>query len=355
MPVVIDLCSDEEPTPKRRRVDHVASILRPDEAEKRDVELVERAFTTEFGGNEKIQRNPQLEIVVDDACLVDKTLLGCLSSISDVTTCRSPSLCHLQQQDKWSCGYRNFQMMLTSLLPHMPAECTCWKHVSRTSTGRITVPDLRRIQHLMESSWQAGFDSKGAKHYKNSIVGKSSWIGAVEVSATLSYLGLDSCVVQFVKCPTSRELLAAFCVLYFTNFSAYSRLRESKDIVRELLRDAERYSSESTNEFSKLAPTLPLYLQWKGHSVTIAGVERKRGGGFFLLSFDPLKDAYKSKLSLDKGKAAPMRLSLKKLLINDWQLVLCTSSCISDTERLSRRDTSAVTAAPAAVMQAMQV
>ena len=70
---------------------------------------------------------------------------------------------------------------------------------------------------MYESCWKDGFDPKGAEHYNHRIVGKTSFIGAVEVSSVLSYLHIDSTVVQFIQCFESRSKLGPFVWAYFTD------------------------------------------------------------------------------------------------------------------------------------------
>ena len=43
------------------------------------------------------------------------------------------------------------------------------------------VPTVEEIQSTMEILWTEGFDRASAEHHMFSLVGKKTWIGAVEV------------------------------------------------------------------------------------------------------------------------------------------------------------------------------
>jgi len=76
---------------------------------------------------------------------------------------------HYLQSDNWSCGYRNLQMLISSMLP--------------TLTGIFPggVPNVEEIQRTMEILWSCGFDGRNAEHHCGVLVGKKTWIGTVEV------------------------------------------------------------------------------------------------------------------------------------------------------------------------------
>lgn len=101
-------------------------------------------------------------------------------------TIKRPSfyLLHIQQRDKWSCGFRNLQMLLVTLVPSLPPEHIYFDNGSWNGQA-FRVPSLQQLQASLERSWRAGYDPDGARHYQNRILGKNSKIGAVEVSTTL--------------------------------------------------------------------------------------------------------------------------------------------------------------------------
>jgi hypothetical protein len=257
----------------------------------------------------------------------------------------------------------------------------------------------------MEQSWQRGYDQRGAAHFRHGIVGRPSKVGAVELSSLLTYFQLDSTVIQFVVCDESRLLLGRFVKAYFDRCLG-CRLcsscigngsnstggggggRETSDLLArgiiERLESGSSTTSTSTSNtrlnYSNVEESCPnaippLYLQWEGHSVTVVGVEmdqkqeQKQPCNFLVL--DPLKSGTKLKQDVyttlenfgflnGVEETAPltyclpnslsclnvMRLSTKKLLQKDCQLVLSTMDPLKNN---TRSECNAITAANRAV------
>ena len=275
------------------------------------------------------------------------------------------SLLHLEQIDKWSCGFRNLQMMLTALLPHLPSNHSFYHCVPDTlapyptqcNHRPIPIPSLHQLQIFLQDSWRHGFDERGAEHYRQLIVGKEAKIGAMEVSTVLSYLYVDCAVVQFINCRESRALLGSFVSNYFLrgpcfvcdwsvrNVSCLTWAEQLLDAALTTLSD-----SVTNGVTSCSCPVLPLYLQWEGHSVTIVGVETKTGDINFLI-FDPMKSGRVLKQALSSNRKdvlAPMRLSSKKLLNKNCQVLLCSPRALSDAERNAIRECASVNVTTAA-------
>eukprot|EP00550_Attheya_septentrionalis_P002053 CAMPEP_0198289370 /NCGR_PEP_ID=MMETSP1449-20131203/7570_1 /TAXON_ID=420275 /ORGANISM="Attheya septentrionalis, Strain CCMP2084" /LENGTH=468 /DNA_ID=CAMNT_0043987679 /DNA_START=179 /DNA_END=1586 /DNA_ORIENTATION=+ len=233
------------------------------------------------------------------------------TSTSSILSQQPFSLLHIQQKDKWSCGFRNMQMMLSAIIPQLPAHHPYFADLA-DNADRRNVPSLSQLESLMENSWRDGFDGKGAEHFNNRMLGRKRKIGAAEVCSLFSYLSIDATVIQFIHCPQSRSLLGHFVWCYF-NVGAGRKANNdsgpspsSTHYASELLRLAELKGKEGSHNI-KSCPhhLLPLYLQWEGHSVTIVGVERTETNAsqdaseFNLLVFDPLKSGtvLKEKLS----------------------------------------------------------
>lgn len=312
-----------------------------------------------------VRPHPKEDALVTDQIIPLLDRLPCLN----VATCTSPCYdhssriannlsihpLHYQQRDKWSCGFRNMQMLMSALLPLFPTDHPCFDFVSSvsqddtrdnhkplschiSSSPLLVVPTLKQIQTYLERCWTAGYDPNGAAFYRNCIVGKRSKIGAVEVSSAMSYLGIDSTVIQFIRCPESRLLLAPFVYAYFTKkFVGQSFHRDRYDsphhcacvfcaaslptstsksmthashIFKHLYHDQDALviSNHHPSNLPCRFPLPPLYLQWEGHSVTIVGIEVPDSSGatgwecpasFNLLVFDPMKkgDNLKNALS----------------------------------------------------------
>lgn len=76
---------------------------------------------------------------------------------------------HYLQHDNWSCGYRNLQMLVSSLLPSLAA----------VFPGGV--PGIEQIQRATETSWRRGCDLTNADHHAEALLGKKAWIGTTEV------------------------------------------------------------------------------------------------------------------------------------------------------------------------------
>lgn len=233
----------------------------------------------------------------------------------------------IRQKDKWSCGFRNMQMMLSAVLPHLPADHLFFQKFPHRR-DHVSIPSLQQIQRAFEEAWIVGFDPRGADHFQNKMVGKRSWIGAIEVSSVLSYWGIDSTVVQFIRCRESRQQLPRYIRAYFSKClgteacpfcSHYCNPAQSGTssvevgatlCAEQLLQFSSRCIDGFPMEGECKCPLLPLYLQWEGHSVTIVGMDEQTDT---FLVFDPLK------------QHAPTRLPVRNVISKDTQLSMITS------------------------------
>ena len=292
------------------------------------------------------------------------TTCSCRHPDNVQTRHQSLQLYHIQQRDKWSCGFRNLQMIQMALVPILPVQHSYYQYSNASSSGAIVeIPSLRQLQQNMETAWRVGFDPTGAQHYQHKIVGKNIWIGAVEVSNLLSFMGLDSTVVQFIKCPASRRLLLPFCRAYFscngngkneessastdTDCCTTHSKASSPMIARNLLQRATQRATVAPCRCSRL----PLYLQWRGHSVMIVGVVNSPSSSE-LLVLDPLKNGTTLTRALQRHDTGPLRLDSKKLEKEDCQIVLLSTRSLSpgDRERM-RKQVQSLTAAETDVMR----
>jgi len=100
---------------------------------------------------------------------------------------------HYQQQGqgrRYTCGYRNAQMMISHLLHHDTYR-TC------LFNGSGVVPSLSALQQALETAWQAGFDTLGAAQLNHRVVGTDKWIGASDVAALLRHQGVRAELIDF--------------------------------------------------------------------------------------------------------------------------------------------------------------
>lgn len=269
---------------------------------------------------------------------------------------------HLQQPDNWSCGYRNLQMLLSSMLPHLPAHHTFYQKVPYRS-DRLVLPSLRQIQATFEDAWQDGFDQRGAQHFGRRLQGKKSWIGAVEVGSVLAYWGIDSSVLQFIRCQESRSLLPKFIKNYFSKHLGHEACpfcsqEQSKRPSVGSIQSANRLlevagsSLEFGIELECKCPVLPLYLQWDGHSVSVVGMHDAETA----LIFDPIKRCNTRTVS-GKEEVVPTTLSLPTLLKKDTQVIMVTTfQKLTPSEQQSRKGEShVITAAEALVLRSLRL
>lgn len=287
---------------------------------------------------------------------------------SGLATSRYQStLRHIQQNDAWSCGFRNLQMLLTAAVPLLRKDHSYYEQQTFTrDAGYVSIPTFKQLQHSMEQAWTAGFDPKSAQHYGHKIVGKRAQIGALEVSYCLIASGIECAVVQFIHCRESRSQLGPFCAAYFAKkyhgacpyCSIYAGSSSSRAIAQQLLLSL----SQGGNNAAVFNPTcqcpsIPLYLQWKGHSVTVVGVETYANSDKVknLLLFDPAASGSKLTKALSGNDLKPFRKSVASLEKKDCQIVLTSTKTLSyfEREQLKTNTAHCLTAAEEAVTRTL--
>uniref|UniRef100_A0A7S3L3G7 UFSP1/2/DUB catalytic domain-containing protein n=1 Tax=Amphora coffeiformis TaxID=265554 RepID=A0A7S3L3G7_9STRA len=271
------------------------------------------------------------------------------------------SLLHVQQKDKWTCGYRNLQMLLAALVPALDPRHHLYPqtHASNVmeKSGRVVcfeIPSRPELESELEASWRAGFDQNGAQQFGGQMRGRRKWIGAVEVWSILTAAGVDACVVQFIRCAESRSLLGPACAHYFANVCPWcnTNYTTSRDLAYSLLRPTR--SKPSRNHTSCGCSRLPLYLQWEGHSVTIVGVEYDATSDkpTRLLILDPAKNGEELRSTLQAGNLHRARLDLYQLRTKDCQIILPSRRVLSAAEQQTwKASINCVTAASSAVIK----
>ncbi|XP_071405051.1 zinc finger-containing ubiquitin peptidase 1 isoform X3 [Pithys albifrons albifrons] len=157
----------------------------------------------------------------------------------------------------WGCGYRNFQMLLSSLLQN-----SLYSDCLRDTT---LIPSIPKIQSMIEDAWREGFDPHGASHFNNRLHGSKAWIGACEIYSLLTSLRMKCQIIDFHK-PTGA-------------MGTHPRLFEW----------VLHYYSADNESATKVVCTSkpPIYLQHQGHSRTVVGIEEKKNKSLCLLLFDP--------------------------------------------------------------------
>ncbi|XP_012064179.1 PREDICTED: zinc finger with UFM1-specific peptidase domain protein-like [Atta cephalotes] len=165
----------------------------------------------------------------------------------------------------WGCGYRNMQMLISSLLQHTGYNDLVYKAWSSGAGGnsstenplRSSMPSISKLQKMIEWAWAQGFDIQGAEQLGGKLVNTRKWIGATEVFTLLSSLRIKCQLVDFHR-PTSAD--GGHPELFNWVLQYFQRCEDFKP---------------------------PLYLQHQGHSRTIMGVEQLRDGSITMLVLDP--------------------------------------------------------------------
>ncbi|EFN82133.1 Zinc finger with UFM1-specific peptidase domain protein [Harpegnathos saltator] len=212
----------------------------------------------------------------------------------------------------WGCGYRNMQMLISSLLQHTGYNELVYKAWSSGAGGnsstesplRTSMPSISRLQKMIEWAWTQGFDIQGAEQLGGKLVNTRKWIGATEVFTLLSSLRIKCQLVDFHR-PTSAD--GGHPELFNWVLQYFQRCDDFKP---------------------------PLYLQHQGHSRTIMGVEQLRDGSIIMVVLDPSHSpAQMSHFNSTSSAPGAMRLVRKStaaMKARQYQVVAVTGTM--DTE-----------------------
>ncbi|XP_037376189.1 zinc finger-containing ubiquitin peptidase 1 [Talpa occidentalis] len=214
----------------------------------------------------------------------------------------------------WGCGYRNFQMLLSSLLQN-EAYDDCLKGMS--------VPCIPKIQAMIEDAWKEGFDPQGASQLNNRLQGTKAWIGACEVYTLLTSLRIKCHIVDFHK---STGPLGTHPRLFEWILSYYSSEREGSPKV-------------------VCTSKPPIYLQHQGHSRTVVGIEERKNRTLCLLIFDPGCPSREMEKLLKQDIEASSIRQLRKFvgsLKHKQYQILAVEGVLSAEEKVARRQASQV-------------
>lgn len=156
----------------------------------------------------------------------------------------------------WGCGYRNLQMLFSSLLQNTSYNEVLYSAWGKRNPSRTAIPSISRLQKMVEAAWAQGFDVQGSEQLGCKLYNTRKWIGATEIVTVLSWLRINCQLIDFHR-PTSQD----------------GRHPELFNWVLEYFEQ-------------RRVHTPPLYLQHQGHSRTIVGIEQ-RSTGLTLLVLDP--------------------------------------------------------------------
>ncbi|KAI8898815.1 peptidase family C78-domain-containing protein [Globomyces pollinis-pini] len=162
------------------------------------------------------------------------------------------------KDDFWpdSCGYRNLQMLLSSLV----------------SQGWVDkVYSVNELQILLEESWNAGFDITGGMQLNFKVVGTNKWIGSTEVANVLHYLRIR---FDLYLTENSTKL-----------YDFHQPTGPNRQHPR-LVEMVKNYYGDISEKGVSVTNRTPLYFQHQGHSQSIIGIERNNEKEYLLL-YDP--------------------------------------------------------------------
>jgi len=183
------------------------------------------------------------------------------------------------------CGYHNTQMCISYIQNS--------KHAANTLFPGY-IPGILDIQDWIETAWDEGINSHARIEF-GGLKGTRKWIGTLEVTTLLEYMGIAHRTHQF-----------------------HDTLQVNNQYADQNLLDwVERYfTSAAIDDGRKVQCTLkpPIYFQRPGHSLTVVGVERMKNGTRNLLVFDPMYQVSSAMLSLiEKGRVRESNQKLLKL------------------------------------------
>ncbi|GEM12023.1 zinc finger with UFM1-specific peptidase domain protein [Rhodotorula toruloides] len=168
-------------------------------------------------------------------------------------------------------SYKNAQMVF-SAFRHLPQ----YAQGSTTAAHDTTpIPPIRTWQETIEQAWKEGYDADGAEHFGGRLIGSRKWIGTTEVYTALTYMGVNAVIVDFPKSEpgsgvVTNKALVKWILDYFRSpsspASSFSSAQGAPTNAFALL-------SASQGTSIHLTGKQPLYLQHKGHSRTVVGVE----------------------------------------------------------------------------------
>ncbi|KAF1387517.1 hypothetical protein PFLUV_G00079780 [Perca fluviatilis] len=211
----------------------------------------------------------------------------------------------------WGCGYRNLQMLLSSL------------HTIDAFAALLqekAVPSIPRLQRMIEDAWKEGLDPNGASHFNQRLQGTRAWIGATEIYALLTSLGISARIMDFHQ-PSGPG-------------GTHPRLF---DWVKQYFQQSSRSSRLPPRLVHTSMP--PLYLQHQGHSRSIVGLEQKKNGSLCLLLLDPGTSASDTRKLLSRDSVSHAVRHVRKfpgsLKHKQYQVVAVQGTLSAEEKQIS--------------------
>ncbi|XP_040572651.1 zinc finger-containing ubiquitin peptidase 1 isoform X2 [Lepeophtheirus salmonis] len=206
----------------------------------------------------------------------------------------------------WGCGYRNLQMLISSIQYQRNARSILSKFNLISSHDLNCVsPSICTLQKAIEKAWKSGYDTVGGEQLGGKLHQTRKWIGATEIVAFFTAHQIRTQIFDFHSPSGSNETHPAL------------------------------FKWDSNGE-----PFIPpLYLQHQGHSRTIVGVEvLKKNNSIRLLILDPSH----SHSQISKGLSPTnlkdtkvlhlMRKNICSIKSRKYQIVAVTGTYSSEQE-----------------------
>ncbi|CAF0758124.1 unnamed protein product [Brachionus calyciflorus] len=149
----------------------------------------------------------------------------------------------------YGCGFRNTQMLLSC--------------IREDPKLKEVIFNNRKIQQIIEKAWAHDFDIMGKNQLGGVLYNTTKWIGASDVAAMFSFLGIKTELVDITRSrhATNPNLSVAEAMFDYVYNYFVTECQKSDNFV------------------------YPIYVQHDGHSRTIVGIENGKNKNFIL--FDP--------------------------------------------------------------------
>eukprot|EP00188_Purpureofilum_apyrenoidigerum_P001143 Plantae.Rhodophyta-Purpureofilum_apyrenoidigerum.ctg15996.p1 GENE.Plantae.Rhodophyta-Purpureofilum_apyrenoidigerum.ctg15996~~Plantae.Rhodophyta-Purpureofilum_apyrenoidigerum.ctg15996.p1 ORF type:complete len:357 (+),score=64.04 Plantae.Rhodophyta-Purpureofilum_apyrenoidigerum.ctg15996:85-1155(+) len=175
----------------------------------------------------------------------------------------------------WDCGYKNLQMMFSSLLQNSRLAAHLRKYDIKE------VPSLPELQGRIEGAWRLGFDLEGKAELGGTLLDETKWIGSSEVAALLRSLRIRAEVVEFSSSADNinagRDQLFTWVENYYTDLC---NPKKSRNLFNPL-----KCQVCGGRKGKIFIP--PLFLQDPQHSRTVIGADIYRHDQTRILVMDP--------------------------------------------------------------------
>ncbi|GAB7338631.1 hypothetical protein MBLNU457_5364t1 [Dothideomycetes sp. NU457] len=197
-----------------------------------------------------------------------RTLLTHSPKTSTAYLCTSTvaQLHSLDGEGQHFCGYRNMQMLLSSL----PTTSTTTESLNPDLVTRARKATVLELQSLIETAWTAGHNAHG-RIETGGILNTRKHVGTSEAETLFALLGIRT---------TARVFTGKRCWIELHDYvQAY--------FSAETMADGAKSGAVEGKGKVRMTGKSPIFLQRPRHSLTIVGLEVSPSGRRRLIVFDP--------------------------------------------------------------------